>query len=500
MPIQRTEDLIAALRGSGLFTPDQVAALAGELAPLGDDPQVLMRHLLHRNRLTLYQLRKVLHGKSAELFVGPYVVTDKLGEGGMGKVYRARHARTGREVALKIVRSNLLANPTVRRRYEREVKAATLLQHPNIVSVFDADEVEGRVFLAMEFVDGIDLSRLIREHGVLPVPEACEYVRQAALGLHHAHEQGLVHRDIKPSNIIVSGERHIPDATGPAFVKILDMGLVREAGFDGGGDGAMDLTRAGTVVGTPDYMSPEQAKDSRTVDRRSDLYSLGSAFYFLLTGKPPFHQGTAIEKLLKHQVDPPPPLQAARPDVPAALAVIVARLMAKAPEERYQTAAELAARLAPLTAYTEGIEVTVTPPPRPAVPPPPTPSSPSAFYAPPSTMPEMGPGSRSGGTPRPERAPPTPPPVAPSDRTPRPARELVEAVAEAEAEGESERSPVVRRPRRRKPRTPQRSQAPLILAVLVLLTVAVAVVAVVLAKSNSSGAAPAAPAKSGKTK
>lgn len=499
MQIDTAENLLGALRDSGLFAAEELRALAGEFAPLGDDPPALMRHILQKERLSLYQLRKIVHGKAHELYLGVYVIHDKLGEGGMGKVYRARDTRTDKHVALKVIRPSLIANPVIRGRYEREVQAATALRHPNVVGLLDAGEADGKHYMAMEFVDGIDLARLVRTHGILPIAEACEYLRQASLGLQAAHDLGFVHRDIKPSNIVVSGERHLPGTGEPASVKILDMGLVRTIGFEEPAGGT-DLTRDGTVVGTPDYMSPEQAKDSRTVDRRSDLYSLGSAFYFLLTGKPPFHQGTAIEKLLKHQVDPPPPLQAARPDVPAALAVIVARLMAKAPEERYQTAAELAARLAPLTAYTEGIEVTVTPPPRPAVPPPPTPSSPSAFYAPPSTMPEMGPGSRSGGTPRPERAPPTPPPVAPSDRTPRPARELVEAVAEAEAEGESERSPVVRRPRRRKPRTPQRSQAPLILAVLVLLTVAVAVVAVVLAKSNSSGAAPAAPAKSGKTK
>src|SRR5439155_18149130 len=204
MQIQTAEDLIGALRGCGLYTAEQVAALAGELAALGGDPQVLMRHLLHRNRITLYQLRKVVHAKAADLFLGPYVISEKLGEGGMGKVYRARHRDTGQEVALKVVRSNLLSNPTVRRRYDREVAAASALQHPNIVGVLDADEAEGRYFLAMEFVDGIDLSRLVREHGLLTVPEACEYLRQAALGLQHAHQAGLVHRDMKPSNIIVS--------------------------------------------------------------------------------------------------------------------------------------------------------------------------------------------------------------------------------------------------------------------------------------------------------
>src|SRR5205823_4630981 len=195
----------------------------------------------------------------------------------------------------------------------------------------------------------------------------------------HAHQAGLVHRDMKPSNIIVSGERHIPDATGPAFVKILDMGLVRSVGFEDGG--GMDLTRAGTVVGTPDYMAPEQARNSSGVDHRADLYSLGCAFYFLLTGKPPFHTGTAVEKLLKHQAD--------RPDVPGELAQVVARLMAKEAERRPATAAELAAALAPLTVYPAGAVSVHTPAPRPAgeIAPASTPSTiPPSFFGPGSSV------------------------------------------------------------------------------------------------------------------
>jgi serine/threonine-protein kinase len=499
MQIQTAEDLIEALRGSRLYTPEQVSALASELAPLGDDPQVLMRHLLHRDQITLYQLRKILHGKSADLFLGPYVISDKLGEGGMGKVYRARHTRTDREVALKVVRSNLLSNPTVRRRYDREVRAATSLQHPNIVSVFDAAELDGRVFLAMEFVDGIDLSRLIREHGMLWVAEACEYVRQASLGLQHAHEQGLVHRDIKPSNIIVSGERHIPDAAGRASVKILDMGLVRAVGFDDGGGGP-DLTRAGTVVGTPDYMAPEQAKDSRTVDCRADLYSLGCAFYFLLTGKPPFHEGTGIEKLLKHQVDPPPPLQAARPDVPGELAAIVARLMAKKPDDRFATAYELAAALVPLTVYPPGGVAITTPPPRAdAMPAPSSPSTfPSSFYGPASSMQGTGPASRPGGTGRAEPLPAATPVATTSDKTPRPAYVPAEPDPFPEAEEVDEVPRVVELPGRRKRRKPPRSKAPLVVAIVAGVMLLAAVVTWAIVRSGSSGTTP--PAKSGKTR
>ena len=212
----------------------------------------------------------------------------------MGKVYRARRIDAmDFAVALKIVRPILLANPVIRKRYEREVETALTLKHPNIVEVFDAGEVDGRYYLAMEFVDGIDLSRLVKEHRPLELAEACEYIRQAALGLHHAHEAGFVHRDIKPSNIIVAGERHVSAATEPAVVKILDMGLIRSIGFDERRPGGERPDANGTVVGTPDYMAPEQAKNSSTVDHRADLYSLGCTLYFLLAGQPPFPDGNA---------------------------------------------------------------------------------------------------------------------------------------------------------------------------------------------------------------
>jgi serine/threonine-protein kinase len=353
MQIDSPAALIEALRASGLFDNEQLQVVLADLAPLKGDVQTLLRHLVHKKRLTVYQLRKVIHGKAAELIVGQYIILDKLGEGGMGKVYRARQRRLNREVALKVVRSNLVSNPLVRKRYDREVETASALNHPNIVGVFDAGEVEGKYYLAMEFVDGIDLARLMRDYRPLEVTEACEYVRQAALGLQYAHDQGLVHRDIKPSNIIVAGERHVPQATEPAVVKILDMGLVRLVGFDDGGGGA-DLTRAGTVVGTPDYMAPEQAKNSSGVDRRADLYSLGCTLYFLLSGQPPFPVGTPIEKLLKHQLDAPIPLQALRPEVPSSVAEIVAKLLAKSPAQRPQTATEVAEILEPLSSYPHG--------------------------------------------------------------------------------------------------------------------------------------------------
>lgn len=351
MHLESAEDVLAALRESGLYSPDEFDALLRELAPLGD-VRAMMFYLFKRDRLTRYQLGKVLAGRAADLFIGPYVVTDRLGAGGMGKVYRGRDPATGRPVALKVIRSALVENPTVRGRYAREVQTAGQLNHPNIVRVFDAGEDNGRVFMAMEFVDGIDLARMMREFEMLAVPEACEYARQVALGLEHAHASGYVHRDVKPSNVVVAGERHLPQATEPAIVKLLDLGLSRA--LDPFDMVVPDLTRDHTVVGTPDYMAPEQARDSKSVDARADLYSLGCTLYFLLTGRVPFAAEGAIEKILAHQMELAPPLQALRPEIPAPVAELVTRLMAKRPDDRVQTAAEVAEMLAPHARYPKG--------------------------------------------------------------------------------------------------------------------------------------------------
>ena len=416
MQIDTAENLLGALRDSGLFAAEELRALAGEFAPLGDDPPALMRHILQKERLSLYQLRKIVHGKAHELYLGVYVIHDKLGEGGMGKVYRARDTRTDKHVALKVIRPSLIANPVIRGRYEREVQAATALRHPNVVGLLDAGEADGKHYMAMEFVDGIDLARLVRTHGILPIAEACEYLRQASLGLQAAHDLGFVHRDIKPSNIVVSGERHLPGTGEPASVKILDMGLVRTIGFEEPAGGT-DLTRDGTVVGTPDYMAPEQAKNSSSVDHRADLYSLGCTFYYLVTGKPPFAKGTPIEKILRHQLDPPPPLQLARPDVPTELATLVARLLSKRPDERPQTARELAELLAPMARYPEGY----VPPPVVLI----DPTTPNPGPSP-STASGVGGVASDPGSPVetrrvvPTDSPPTVPSMSSAEETPRP--------------------------------------------------------------------------------
>ena len=345
--------LLAAFRGCGLHTADRLAQAAHLLTGGADtaDDAALAERLFAAELLTPYMYRKVRANRTYEVIFGPYLILDKVGEGGMGKVYRAVECPSGRLVALKVVRQHLMANKTVKGRYKKEAAAAASLDHPNVVKLFGADEINGRYYLAMEYVDGIDLSKMVKEFGTPPhaglpqYQEACEYARQAALGLQHAHDRGLVHRDVKPSNLLVFGERALPGTTGTAQVKVLDMGLVRSLTPDEDPDAA-ELTRDGTVVGTPDYMSPEQAKNSSTVDARADLYSLGCTLYYLLRGRPPFPEGTPIDKLLRHQLDLPPDLRVERPELPHGLVEIVKRLMAKRPADRYQTARDAAEALA----------------------------------------------------------------------------------------------------------------------------------------------------------
>jgi formylglycine-generating enzyme required for sulfatase activity/tRNA A-37 threonylcarbamoyl transferase component Bud32 len=267
---------------------------------------------------------------------GRYRLLEKLGEGGMGAVYKARDARLGRVVALKVIRRELLAHPDAARRFLREVRAAAQLSHPNVVHALDAGEAGGTHFLALEFVEGADLATLVRQRGPLPVELARDCVRQAALGLQHAFERGLVHRDVKPSNLLL---------TRDGQVKVLDLGLARRHQADEG-EASTTLTREGAVMGTLDYIAPEQALDAHSADIRADLYSLGCTLYFLLTGRVPFPGGSATEKLLKHQLEEPEPVERLRPGLPPAVAAVVRNLMAKRPEDRYRTPAELAAALA----------------------------------------------------------------------------------------------------------------------------------------------------------
>lgn len=354
-----------------------------------ENPRELAQMLLQRDWLTAFQINQIFQGKGAALTLGPYVLLERVGEGGMGQVYRARQKLLNRIVALKVIRKECLSNPKVTLRFLREIRAAGQLSHPHIVRAYDADQVDGTYYIAMEFIDGVDLAKMVKDNGPLPVRQACEYIRQAALGLQHAFERDMVHRDIKPANILVtkavsSDRRRSSGAVlrpfellakhpssgmikrlDPALhypfgiVKILDMGLARSTSVYTN-DIATNLTQVGCVMGTPEFIAPEQARDSHTSDIRADLYSLGCTLYFLLTGQPPFPDGTLTEKLLQHQFNEADPVDVVRsaalveraapvavtPDrVPAAVDALLRKLLAKDPDERFQTPNELAAEL-----------------------------------------------------------------------------------------------------------------------------------------------------------
>jgi serine/threonine protein kinase len=258
-----------------------------------------------------------------------YRVVELLGEGGMGTVYQAEHRIMKRRVALKVINSRLVDSPIAVERFRREVQAAALLSHPNIVIAHDAECVGDIHFLVMELVDGVSLDRLVARKGALPVAHACDYARQAALGLQHAHEHGMVHRDIKPQNLMLTPEGQ---------VKILDFGLAR---FASENNLIGLLTESGAMAGTPDYIAPEQAEDARQADIRADIYSLGCTLYFLLTGQPPFPHGSAFQKFLAHHKQAPRPLTEFRDDLPSGLLAVFERMTAKDPAGRYQTPAEV---------------------------------------------------------------------------------------------------------------------------------------------------------------
>lgn len=285
-------------------------------------------------------------GPSGRIVAG-FELLEEINRGGMGVIYRARQIAMKRIVALKAITPSKLEIPGARARFMAEVHASARLNHQNIVQVYATDLDGPFPYLVMEYVPGIDLLRLVRKSGPLPVPDAVYYIRQATEGLQHAFEQGLVHRDIKPSNLIVTpapiGSPELKTGKLPR-VKILDMGLARVVTPEER-DTEMDLTQAGVFLGTPDYVSPEQAEDATQADIRSDIYSLGGSLYFLLTGEVPFPGKTLVEKIRRALTDPPPSASAKRKDVTPAINAVIRKMMARNPEARYQTPAETMAAL-----------------------------------------------------------------------------------------------------------------------------------------------------------
>ena len=355
------QELKAAAALLGFATPDEIAALTGRPGPAAPaeaaaehDPlaaehdlaAAALAELVARERLTPYQAEFIRRGEAASLRYGEYVVEDLLGEGGMGRVFKARHLRMRRVVALKILSLGAKSSAEAVSRFQREVVAAGMLNHPNIVLAYDASESAGVHFLVMEYVDGRDLSRLVHEDGPLPIDTALDYMAQTAHGLAFAHRSGLVHRDIKPGNLLV---------TPAGTVKILDMGLARiSAVGDRGRDlDVGELTKDGRVFGTLDYLAPEQALDTRKASAPADLYSLGCTLFRILIDRPIYPGETTVEKILAHREQPIPSLRKLRADVPEALDALFQRLVAKREQDR-PTAAETARSLEALRAEFRG--------------------------------------------------------------------------------------------------------------------------------------------------
>jgi eukaryotic-like serine/threonine-protein kinase len=284
--------------------------------------------------ITPFQAKLLLQGKWKNFFLaGKYKVLEHLGTGGMGAVFLCEHRHMRRRVAVKILPPDP-SDPTHIQRVQHEAQAAAMLDHPNIVRAFDLDREGSLHFLVMEYVDGPSLQYLVDARGRPAVNRAVNYVAQAALGIQHAHDHGLVHRDVKPSNLML-------DWSGT--VKLLDLGLAR---FAKSPDNLMSAGDSKTILGTADYLAPEQARSS-SVDARADIYALGGVAHFLLTGKPPFDGGNVAQKLIRHQTEIPPPIHEARPEIPRDLACVVARMLAKDPADRPASGARLIAELRP---------------------------------------------------------------------------------------------------------------------------------------------------------
>ncbi|WP_337174372.1 serine/threonine-protein kinase [Paludisphaera sp.] len=347
-------DLLPLLHASGVLAERPLEEIRARVArgEYPAEPALLAERLIHDQYITAYQAKRLLAGKAYGLIVGRYIILDRIGSGSMGRVYKAHHQLMDRVVALKIIAPEIASNERVAARFQREMRLVGRLDHPNVVRAFDADRANRVLYIVMEYVPGESLGDRLRR-GPVPAPEMIDYAAQAAMGLAHAHAQGMVHRDVKPSNILVDRDKK---------VKLLDLGLGVLMEAD---DGATFATADGIAVGTVDYMSPEQAL-GKEVDGRSDLFSLGCTMYHLMTGKHAFPGPSPIDRLGRRINNPPVPITDHLPDFPPSARRVLDKLMALRPQDRFASAEEAS----------EALQALIRPRPRKPSPPPPPPAEP----------------------------------------------------------------------------------------------------------------------------
>ncbi len=329
----KVDQFVDLVKKSGLVDNERLNQALSGVDQSVKDSGIVASSLTKAGLLTEWQSEKLLQGRHKGFYLGKYKLLNHIGTGGMGSVYLAEHLVMRHKVAIKLLPTHLAAHTSYLERFHQEARASATLNHPNMVRAFDVDH-EGNIhYLVMEFVEGADLQAVVSRNGPLPYRTAADYTRQAAAGLGYAHRSGLIHRDIKPANLLV-------DKTGT--VKILDMGLAR---FSDETQGSLTMAYDQKMIGTVDYLAPEQAIDSHKVDERVDVYSLGCTLYFMLSGDAPFPQGTIPQRLLQHQSAEPADIRKARPDAPEELLAICSKMMAKLPDDRYRTADDVAQAL-----------------------------------------------------------------------------------------------------------------------------------------------------------
>ena len=341
----KVENICGFLIRSKLMTPDEMLAMrqrwVAESKDAATQVPAFLKWLAAKNYVTEYQAGMLSRGHVEDFFLEEYKILERIGRGRMAGVYRAAHP-SGQIVAIKVLPPSRAKSGQTLARFQREARLAIKLKHPHVVRSFQVGESKGVHFLVMECLEGETIDEALARRKRLPPSEAVRLIHQALLGLQHIHEQGMVHRDLKPANLMLipAPVRGPHETTLKSITKILDIGLAREFFDENAADTAennTELTGEGVLLGTPDYLAPEQARDPRTIDIRADIYSLGCSLYHLLTGQPPFPDKNILNQMIRHASEAPKPLAEFNSSIPEGLQQIVNWMMAKKPEERYPT-------------------------------------------------------------------------------------------------------------------------------------------------------------------